>query len=305
MRKYLFIVNPKSGKGRGRKILPKLKSLMAKSSQKTEIIETRSKGDCERLIPREHNNFTHIIIVGGDGTLNEAINGIDLNSQVVLGTIPIGSGNDFARTVNFLKSNFENNVISMLNFPNERQIDIGIVKFFSNGDNNYKERRFINTLGIGFDSIVARLIQENNYLTGLPLYLTAVVKALRLYKNIELEVIKDGNILYNRKSLFITIGNGAYSGGGFMLNPKSVIDDGLLNACIVDAMNPLKIIIKLPKAINGNHIYEKEVKLLLFNDLTINIKNPAIIHLDGEVVSSKIFKVQIKTINKALNFLTN
>ncbi|MCX6150199.1 MAG: diacylglycerol kinase family lipid kinase [Ignavibacteriales bacterium] len=300
-RKILFIVNPIAGRGRTQKILPKLKTYLDNSSAYSEIFITDKKGRAHEYVSNTTDNFNIIVSVGGDGTLNEIINGLNGNSHIKLGILPYGSGNDFAKALG-IKNNFENNIHTIINSTNVFTVDVGKIEYKEFHNDQIIASHFINSCGIGFDALVSQLILKNHFLKGLPLYLSAVLKALFCFKPFEIDAAFDDKRITGKK-LLVAIGNGKTSGGGFKLNPYAKLNDEKLDACIIDSLSKLKILQKLSKAITGKHNLLKEVKLLQFQKCTIHLSDPSYLHCDGEVISSSVSKVQIELRKDKLRFI--
>lgn len=91
----------------------------------------------------------------------------------------------------------------------------------------------------------------------------------------------------------LSIGNTKYAGGGFMLNPSAIIDDGILDACVPQYLKISKILKVLPKAINGSHVGLPEVKMITFEQLKVEIRTPQYLHADGEVISEGVLECEI------------
>lgn len=300
-KKKLFIVNPVAGRGRSIKLLPKLKNYLNKFSNSTELFITEKKGNATEFLKGLNNDYGTIIAVGGDGTVNEVINGINLDYNPSLAVLPCGSGNDFAKAIGMNQS-FEKNINKIFNNNHSTYIDIGQIKYFEENNKSANLKFFINSCGIGFDAYVAFLIKSNNFLKGLPLYLSAVFKALATYNPIKINALFDLQKVECNK-LLVSIGNGKTSGGGFLLNPFAELDDGILDVCLVNDFPKLKIILNLVKAIYGKHYTIKGVDLFKFNSCNINLEYPNYLHLDGEVMTSRLLKAEINVFEKKIRVI--
>jgi YegS/Rv2252/BmrU family lipid kinase len=307
LKKYLFIVNPIAGGGRGEAYLPHLKNKLHNCALSNDIIITEYKEHAKDIAFQNQEHYNAIISVGGDGTLNEVINGIGLNHNgVAVGLVPLGSGNDFAKTLKY--SGSANDVLDFLiDDGSSIEIDLGEAYYKEAGTDVLQSRFFINGLGVGFDALVASLLKRHKYLTGLPAYMLAVVKSLWHYKNVEIKVTLNGgekNLFETQRQFFlIAVGNGKYSGGGFMLNPAANPHDGFLDGCFVEGLTVPQIPIKIPKAINGTHASLKEASLLRFSDIKLELQTPYFVHIDGDVVSEKVTELSVRLNNKKINFL--
>jgi diacylglycerol kinase (ATP) len=290
--KKLFIINPVAGRGRCSKLLPKLKNYLKNYAASTEIYVTEQKGGATEFLKGMNNNYHTIVAVGGDGTINEIINGICPDKDVCLAVLPCGSGNDFAKAIG-MDRDYEKSLYSIFNNNCASLIDVGKISYIENNNENFiTNRLFINSCGIGFDALVAYLIKNTNLLTGLPLYLSAVFKAIFTYRPIKINASVDTHMFQGVK-LLISIGNGKTSGGGFILNPFAELDDNKLDACLINDFSKIKILKNLTKAISGKHYSIKGVDLYKFKTCKIDLEEPNFLHLDGEVLSSRLTKAEI------------
>lgn len=300
--RILFIVNPVAGKGHGERIIPELKKVLAGKRINSDLIITERKGHATEIAAQFSGMFDIITAVGGDGTISEVVNGLSISDNNILGVIPCGSGNDFARTMHINES-LEKEILNLLNSANIKTIDMGEVELTT--ANNEKIRaRFLNSFGIGFDALVTKIIQKSKVLRGLPLYLSAVFKALFIY-NSSYVYSRFDDVHIEGKKLVIAIGNGPTAGGGFKLLPTADPQDGLLDGCIIDDLSKLRIILELPKAIVGKHTKLPFVKMVKFTEAEINCKEPVYVHLDGDLLAENAVKVIINLHKEKIKVISN
>lgn len=278
-----FILNPIAGKGKGTKITPKIKEILKKLSIPPDNLKiSQYPGHATELAKAHLIENSAIFCVGGDGSLNEIINGISYGNSVSLGVIPIGSGNDFARAIGNLKSNFslENYLVS----ENSVKCDIGYIRVVLDGK-PILDKKFVSSLGIGFDALVAFKIISIKVLKGLALYLASVIASLFSYKAPKgtLE-IPEHNIKLNDKFFLFAVGNTETAGGGFKLNPGAKINDGYLNLCFAKDISKWTVLKVLPSAIPGTHIKDKRVFTYRFKNLTYSTAEKIFLHIDGEAI---------------------
>lgn len=277
-KKWFFIVNATAGRGKTGKKINKLITSVNKHKLDFEVELTKAPKHAIQLAKEAiKKGFHNIISVGGDGTLNEVVNGVMLSGksdEVNIGIIPEGGGNDFA--ANFkLSSNIEKAVDILQKF-NTRKIDVGKIE----------DKYFVNALGIGFDARVAMISNKLKHLNGLPRYLVAVLKALISLKMVEAE-IKIDTCTLNDPFLLLSIGNGMSTGGGFLLTPEARVDDGLLDICFINKINRKRILSLLPSTIKGKHLKEPEVVLHQSRKIEITTNKPLPIYYDGELPKLK------------------
>lgn len=310
MSSFLFIVNPVSGKGRGKKAISKINDWLLSNKltgKNYEIIESEYHGHIIKIAQSKSSSFDNIIAVGGDGTVNEVVNGIYLSgSNPNFGVLPVGSGNDFVKNIYNGKLSLTN-ILDIL-VTSERSyikdVDIGLVNF-TNFDSSTREHIFINSIGLGFDAQVAFINQHNKLLSGVPSYILAVIRALFDFKMLKISVMLDNQETLKSESLLITLGNGISSGGGFYLTPDGLIDDGILNATIIEKVSRKRLLIALPKALVNKVREVKEVSMYKTKYSKIVFEDPCYMHCDGEVISSKVKSIEIKLLNKRIKVITN
>ncbi len=293
--KWLFIVNSTAGRGKTGKKISKLVTSLNKHKFDYEIELTKAPKHATQLaLDAIKKGFHNIISVGGDGTLNEVVNGVMLSGkseEVNIGIIPEGGGNDFAK--NFNLSQNVGKAIKLLLAYNTKKIDVGKI------EDNY----FINALGIGFDAKVAVVSKGIKYLNGLPRYLVAVLKSLVTYRGFKAEIMLDDKT-YIDPFLLMSVGNGKTTGGGFYLTPEAKVDDGLFNTCFIENITKMKILKLLPSAIKGKHLREPEVFMKQTKSIEIKTKNPLPIYYDGELPKLKNpLHFTIELLPKKLNLI--
>ncbi len=213
---------------------------------------------------------------GGDGTINEVVNGLMLaeaeGATSRLGVMPIGSGNDFAGSLGIpldLRQAAQRLARGVV-----RRIDLGRV----NG------RYFDNNVGLAFEAMIGIEAHRITWLRGQPQYLLAVFRAMASYPFPVVDIYKDDGDRLAKQILMISVGNNRRNGGGFLVNPDAVPDDGLLDMCIVDAIPRLQILRLLPKAMKGTHRGEPVVEMTRSTRLVVESTDPLPVHADGEIL---------------------
>lgn len=250
-------------------------------------------GHAEEIARENKSKYDVIVAVGGDGTVFEIINGLGEDACNILGVLPTGSGNDFARTCS-LRKDFEQNLNILLTAKHVKYFDMPKVVYscFDESDISHT-RYFVNSLGIGFDALVAYLAKQNVALKGLRRYLLAVFKALMSYKPVEATVQFD-NEVFSGKNLLFAVGNGKTSGGGFYLNPKAEPDDKILNICFAENFGIFKILRFLPFAVAGRHINKSGITNIEFEKATFKLNTPNYLHMEGEVETKNLKELTIE-----------
>ena len=279
--KIKLILNPAAGRGKAKKAIPAIKEIFRDRKVNFDMDVTQYAGEATYL-SREasRKNFKIIVAAGGDGTVNEVVNGM-MESGSVLGVIPLGLGNDFAKAIS-ISSKLEEACLTLSNGV-VKEIDVGRV-------NN---RYFVNVLGIGFDAWVARASQKIRwFFNPNQIYLYTVLRMLFRYKA-PLVKINLADIMLDKKVLLIAIGNGKSSGGGFLLTPEAEFDDGLIDVCIIDDAARLKLLMQIPKLLRGTHKGSPYVSTFKTKKLTVHSSDLLLAHADGQILESRRYQIEI------------
>ena len=285
---YYFIVNPRAQTGKGRQIWKKqiLPGLQA-SKERWKVFFTHYSGHCTQIVrqltSRPKGNIT-IVILGGDGTLNEALNGIVNFDLVTLGYIPAGSSNDFARGMK-LHGTPARQLQNILRRRHEYCLDFGVVKAPGK-----KEQRFIVSSGVGFDAYVtdeALHSRIKNVLNAVHLgKLTYALIAIGQLIKLPLQTVTltlDGTKIFRfQRFYFASSHNLPYEGGGFKFTPKARPDDGKLHVCAVHGLPKLIVPALLPTAFWGGHVNFSGVESLSCKKMHVVLEHPYPVHTDGE-----------------------
>jgi YegS/Rv2252/BmrU family lipid kinase len=293
---WLVIINPNAGKGRGRKDWKKISYFMNVQGFQFSFKSTEKKGDAV-LFARDAviSGCRKIIVIGGDGTLNEVVNGIftqDIckSDEVILGMIPVGTGNDWGKMFG-IHSDYEE-AIKIIRQGKLMLHDTGSI-IFQNG--LAKEKRyFINIAGLGFDARVVRKtnLQKDKGKGGKLIYLFNLLTCLLSYKSTDAEIAINGHKITG--SIFtISIGNGVYSGGGMKQTPGAIPDDGLLNITIIRHMSTIEIIKSLKMLYDGTILSHPKIEGYACREIQINSIPEMYAEVDGESVGHTPVEVGI------------
>jgi len=289
---YHIIINPASRSGKGQKLweeivkpyldLEKIDYTPYFSDNPGEVAELARKLT-QNAAPEHPIN---LIILGGDGTFNETVQGIQDFSAVVLGYIPTGSSNDLARDL-LIPRNTALAVQQAFHSTNIHKMDVGLVTF-----PNGSERRFTVSCGMGFDAAVCEEVNKSNFKAALNriglgklAYLAIAVKQLLTAKNVSYEVRLDDNESSGKKLLFLATMIHRYEGGGFLFGPDAIDHDGIFNICSVRNVLPKwLILLALPSAFWGKHYIFPGIDPLTAERIHIKTSGPLWVHTDGEVL---------------------
>ena len=304
--RWMIIVNPNAGVQKATKEWPKIHRIIEKEGVDHDFLFTEHRDHAIHLARKSiEKGYRKIVVVGGDGTLNEVLNGIFLQQtcpvqDIIMGMIPIGTGNDWCRMFN-VPFEYEG-AVKLLKQKNTFVQDVGKVSYHKK-DQTY-DRYFMNVTGMGYDALVAKktnLFKEKGH--GGPLtYLWFVFASLFQYKFLDAVIEVDGNPEFKGEIFSMNVGICKYNGGGMMQVPNAIPDDGLLDMTLIVKAPKWMVIRHTSKLYNGTLIKLDMVKT--FRGKTIRIRSTGKIYLeaDGESLGHTPFTYEI--IPKALIVVT-
>ena len=304
---YVVILNPIAGNGRVRRQQDALRQAFVDAGLSFEVWQTEAPGHALALARNVQGDGRAVVAVGGDGTVHEVARGVIENGvRVPLGVIPMGTGNDFVKTIGMPGDPVA--AVAALARARPEQVDYGQVRWRESGSGVMQEQAFVNAVGAGFDAQVAHTVDAFRWLPGVTSYLAAVLRTLRCWSSPPVVVarVTDGGEevpLYDGPLLLATVGNGVSSGGTFYLTPHASIRDGLLDACIVEHASPWRIIQILPRALRGRHESAPEVRTARVRRLRIRAEAPLPVHADGEMLSAGTQEIEVSVVEKGLRVL--
>ena len=285
--KFMLIVNPFSGKKQGLKILEKIQPYFLRSDIEIEVIKTGYSGHAE-IIAKEFDitKYNGLVIIGGDGTFHEVINGI-LNrgdqKKIPIGIIPAGSGNSFMQDLDLVDPV---KAVQLIISNQTRLIDVMRLQM---GD---EIRYGINLIGWGMVTDVG-LTAENIRWIG-PIRYTLAALFQILFKRSKKAILEIQNKIINTKFMFIIGCNSIHVGKGMKMAPKAHIDDGLIDVVVVDdEISRMRLLSVLPKLYKGTHIFEPEVKYYQSDKFSILTEQIDIVNIDGEIIGNTPIKVDV------------
>ena len=281
--KFFFIVKPPVKKEYQREFL-KFKNAFDREVEE-EFTEKQGPKNARNLAKRAtEQGFEKIIFVGGDGLLNEGVNGImeatggEIPQNFAIGTIPTGSGNNFAKALGIPKDVKE--AFEIIKNEKTTLVDIGKVNPHNqNSGAGANDRYFVNCFSVGFDALVNKVANDlktkHRFLPkDLSYLLAALGQIIIKIPNFNIRIEGD-KIDYKNKVILVAITNGPTYGAIFKVNPGAIVDDGKFNICIIEPVGKIRALLDLYRATQGTHINLSEVKMLKFSSsLTISSTGP-------------------------------
>ena len=283
--KHVFIVNKISGKHKAYNIIGLVKDVAEAKHLDYEIKVTEYKNHAKEIAESYYNDDdVTLYSVGGDGTLLEVVNGMNLNTP--LGVIPAGSGNDFFR---FFDGKAKRDFRKILNDTidaSPKDIDIGVC-----GD-----MRFVNTTSIGLDAIInanaSRLIR-NTFITKGPAYLISILENSIALRTTHVNLLADDKKIEGDYYIIACM-NGKYYGNGVMAAPSASLSDGYFDLCLFKKASRLKTYSLLLKYLKGKHEGHDGIDIIRCKHVVIDTENMVDCQSDGENYCSEHIDISIR-----------
>ena len=286
--KTIVIVNPQAGNGRTEKIWPNIESALEKSIGSFEVLQTTCRGDATDLSRRIlKEDAARIVAVGGDGHLNEVLNGfiendLPVNAESRLSFVMTGTGCDFQRSLGI--SGKWQAAVAKLKDAKVRKIDVGKVTYTA-ADKTQKIRYFDNIASFGLSGAVDHCLEHSrlrNYLGGSPLFLWATIKTVFTHPNQSIRFRIDDGPEEEICSRLGLLANGRYFGGAMHAAPEAELDDGLLDLLMLKEISVAKFLWHLPKIYKGTHLKIPEIFFQKVRKFTAESSEQVILDIDGE-----------------------
>lgn len=282
---YYFIINPNSKSGQGRHIWNTIEKILIRKNVSYKAYLTRAAYDALQIanqITLEQERCT-IVIVGGDGTVNEVLSGISDYQKITLGFIPAGSSNDLAKGLH-LETDPIKALKAIINPKHYHYMDVGVIQY------DHCHKNFGVSAGIGFDAAVCHQVLHsrlksvlNKFHLGKLTYMAIGLKQLMKRKKSGGTLILDhARKIPFETFLFITVMNHPYEGGGFQFCPLANDSDGYLDICVAGNLSLFKCLYLLPFAFLGRHTRFKQIETYRAKHVEIIADSPLPVHCDGE-----------------------
>jgi diacylglycerol kinase (ATP) len=278
----LAIVNPAAGHGAGARVGMGLARELEASGFKVEIIQTPAPGEAAR-IAREASadGCRTVIAVGGDGTANEIANGL-VGTSTALALYPIGSGNDFARSLGYPRK--RRDIGRFLANARRRVIDVGDV----NG------RIFVNAAGVGIDGHVAERVEASARVVGPTLgYFVGALVSIVAYRPQPMRLRIDDQTLEG-KHLLVVAANGTHFGSGMHIAPQALVDDGLFDVVVAGDLGRWASLVALAKLYRGTHVNGRDVLAFRARSLDVELERELPAEADGEPMRARSLTVRMR-----------
>ncbi len=295
---WLVIVNPNAGRRKGEKDWFIINEQLVDAGLVFESVFTTHKEHAIALTTKFiKKGYRKFIVVGGDGTLNELVNGIFFQKIVptrefLIALIPVGTGNDWCRMFHVPFKYSE--AIRLINEGNTFIQDIGKVSY--QNSSSQKQRYFINVAGMGYDAeVAAKTNRDKEKGRGGPLsYLKNLFSSLLFYKYTDTEISIDGSAeKFKNKTFSLSIGICKYNGGGMMQLPYAIPDDGLLDMTLIKKLGKFTVLKEVKNLYNGTFIKHPKVQTYRGKTIRIESKPDIYLEVDGESLGHSPFSFEV------------
>lgn len=286
---WLVIVNRHAGSKKGERDWPKIEKLLIDSGLDTTVVFTKKQHHATELASTfiDEKGIRNIIVVGGDGTMNEVVNGIfkqksTKTTEITIGLITIGTGNDWGRHYG-MPDDYKEMVDIILGGKTFVQ-DVGKVKY--SYTDKKEDRYFVNIAGMGYDALVAKKTNDSKAQGkgGMLIYLINLLQSLFQYNHTQLTITADGKQVFSGKVFSMSIGICMYNGAGMMQLPFAISNDGLFDVTLIKKTSKFKVMMSIKNLYDGSFVRMKEVETFTGKDFVIEA-TPAdtlFLETDGE-----------------------
>lgn len=292
--RWFVIINPVAGKCKGLSDWPLISKLLRDNGISYDAVFTEKKYHATELAVEAINkNYKKIVVVGGDGTLHEVVNGVFIQKNadttaITIAVIPVGTGNDWVRMYG-IPHRYTDCIMAIVGGRSILQ-DIGQLSYI---ESKVKHNRYMaNMAGFGLDACVNERYtrkKEKGKVTGRLTYIMTLIHALLTYRSIRMKIWVDGVKVVENRVLTGAVAIGKYNGGGMLQAPNAIADDGLFDLTIIDNASSLTVLRYFRSLFDGNIYNVPQAKFFRGKDIRIESEK-GIIEVDGEPLGISPFE---------------
>lgn len=287
--RHLVILNPHAGRGRKGRTRAVLEAALAGAGLDPVIRQTEGPGHAAQLAAASHADFDAVIVVGGDGTLHEVLQGLDLSRQR-LGLVPWGSGNDFAWLHGWPPDPAA--CARRIAAGNEQRVDVGIWEA-EDASGDAAGGRFHNSVGLGFEATVNQASHRPTRLRGPMLYVAALARSLPRYRTYPVRIRWPDGVFEGAVTL-LAAANGKRVGGCFLMAPDADPADGRLDLVQSDALSLPRALLLLSKLFSGAHVRSPRVRVTRSPEFHIEAPETIPLYVDGEFAGEAFRTISLR-----------
>ena len=287
--KLRVISNPTAGSGSAVRRLPALKRLLAERGFEAEFVETRGPGDATRLVHEARRDGVEcLLVMGGDGTLNEVSQGyLDADGQPLPGPdialVPSGTGGDFRKS--FALGTTLEEAVERLAVAEPRALDLGLLELTSHSGETIR-RAFLNITSFGLGGLTDRLVNAGpKWMGGRAAFFVGSLRALISYENAPVRLRVDGQVVLEAPIVNVAVANGQYFGGGMKIAPDADPSDGLFDVIAMHDLTRARGVALAPRLYQGTHVGQPGVTVArgaLIEAEALVPRAEVLIDMDGE-----------------------
>jgi diacylglycerol kinase (ATP) len=293
----LLIVNPAAGEGRAVRLSPWLSQRLRFAGSGARLVETKAPGHARELaLHAADGGHDRVVAVGGDGTVQEVVNGLlEAGPALSLGILAGGNGNDLARSLGLPHRATDALAVAL----GEETMRIDVARALRGEGSTATVRYFVAAGGIGFDAQVAAAMAgpRRRWQRGRLGYALSTLRELQRFRNravhLTLET-PDGEREIDRCVLFVAFANGRYYGGGMLICPDATLTDGLLDLCLVGDISRLETVRQLPGLYRGRHVNHPAVEFVRATAARLEGERGTLAHLDGEPFGALPLRIEVE-----------
>jgi diacylglycerol kinase (ATP) len=305
------VINPAAGGGKSGHRWPGIRGLLEDAIGPFDHAMTSGRGDATILARHAIAEGAGLVIaIGGDGTVNEIINGFagrdgKISKTCALGIVPSGTGSDFMRGLGGMNNALS--AIEKLRSRQERWLDVGRVEF-TDADGGSRSRLFLNAASFGFSGLVCHNMTRSRprpYVPARVAYLGATFSALKSFRPVQIRIDADGKIV-EKEVMLAALANGRYFGAGMMIAPDANIQDGLLDVVVLKPMSKLQLVRKIAHVYRGTHLALPEIEYYRARRISAECPEGAAaapVHVEADGESAGRVSCRFSVERQALRFL--
>ena len=297
-----IIVNQTAGSGTTKRKWLSIRKALTQAGLSFDYVYTESNGHAFELAKEAAQaGYELVVATGGDGTINEVVNGLVASGNAkgtTMGILNTGTGCDLARFLNIPRNCQK--ACQRLADPYKTSIDVGLVEYQDN--DKRASRYFISAAGLGFDGEVVETVHKQpRLLQGTVPYIFGVLHSLNNYQNKDIR-LQIGEKSEDVRICSVVIANGGFYGKGMHVAPEASINDGLFEVIIIGDVGKLDLLRSFPKIYRGTHITHPKVRMERADQVTIQSSEQVLIQADGELIGEgpATFKVLPSALNVAV-----
>jgi len=270
-RRFALLVNPAAAGGRALARLPDVVAAFERRGAEHRVVETRDPAHAQAEARRAHERGEVIAALGGDGMLRPLAE-VLRDTDAALAIVPGGRGNDLARVLGIPRDPAK--AVGVAVDGEERMLDIALVG----------GRPYLGIASFGFDSDANRIANDARLIRGNLVYLYAALRALAGWRPANFTVTVDGQ-RHELAGYSVAVANSSAYGGGMLLAPQAVLDDGLLDVVATSKTSKLHYVRVLPRVFKGSHLSDPSVHTWRGRSIELAADRPFMIYADGDPIA--------------------